>query len=335
MNQSRICSFLGIVITFFLSAQQFVKAETTLFPNLNLDYDARSAAMAGAAVAVAEGAAAVLSNPAATVSVKNNQAFIGYRTIVDGVWGSPLVFSHSLDKWGVFSALICGVDAEVDVIDALDGEPVFTGKKGGAQYLTGGLSWGYEVRKDLSVGASFKGLYNRLNDGDIIYSTKAVAMDAGILYRALKNRFVFGAAIRNVGFVFKDFDDNNYDMPFTFEAGLSYVGHQLSSTRMTLDINKKAGDRLYIEPAVDISIYKKILSLRLGYAFSDRDLKQFFRKLGGREDEDYVKTNWNTFCAGLGFVKNIEHTTVGIDFALQFHSSFITPSTIVSAFVDF
>ena len=86
---------------------------------------------------------------------------------------------------------------------------------------------------------------------------------------------------------------------------------------------------------MDIDIYKKILSLRLGYAFSDHDLKQFFKKLGGNEDENYVKTNWNTFCAGLGFVKKVEKATVGIDFALQFHAQFITPSTIVSAFVDF
>ena len=90
-------------------------------------------------------------------------------------------------------------------------------------------------------------------------------------------------------------------MPFTFEAGVSYAGDQLSSVRMALDVNKKMGDRLTFEPAVDINIYKKILSLRLGYAFSDRDLKQFFQKLGGNEDDNYVKTNWNTFCTGLGF----------------------------------
>lgn len=335
MRLRTVNSFLGIVVTFFISLQQLVKAESTIFPNLNIDYDARSAAMAGAAVAVAEGASAVLSNPAATVSVEKNQAFIGYRTIVDGVWGSPVVFSRSFDKWGVFSALICGVNAEVEVIDEFEGEPVFTDKTGGAQYLTGAMSWGYRIRKDLFVGTSLKGLYNRLNDGDIIYSAKAVAMDAGILYRTFRNRLTLGAAIRNAGFLFKSFDENSYNLPFTFEAGLSFVGDQLSSVRMALDVNKKKDDRLTFEPAVDIDIYKKILSLRLGYAFSDSDLKQFFKKLGGTEDENYVKTNWNTFCAGLGFTKKVERTTVGIDFALQFHAQFITPSTIVSAFVDF
>lgn len=335
MRLHTVNSFLGVVVIFLISLTTFVNAESTIFPNLNIDYDARSAAMAGAAVAVAEGASAVLSNPAATISVENNQAFIGYRTIVDGVWGSPVVFSRSFDKWGVFSALICGVDAEVDVIDEFEGEPVFTGKTGGAQYLTGALSWGYSIRKDLSVGTSFKGLYNRLNDGDVIYSAKALAMDAGILYRALRNRFTFGAAIRNAGFVFKSFDENRYHMPFTFEAGISYVGDQLSTVRVALDVNKKRDDRLTFEPAVDINIYKRILSLRLGYAFSDSDLKQFFRKLGGNEDENYAKTNWNTFCTGLGFTKKVENATIGIDFALQFHAAFITPSTIVSAFVDF
>lgn len=253
-----------------------------------------------------------------------------------GFGGAPIVYSRSLRQWGVFSAQICGVNAQIDeVIDELDGEPVFTGKTGGAQYLTGGLSWGYRIRKDLSVGASLKGLYNRLDDGYTIYSTKAVAFDGGILYSALRNRFTFGAAIRNAGFVFKGFDEKRYDMPFTFEAGVSYVGLQLSSMRLTLDVNKKVGDYFNFEPAVDISIYKNILSLRLGYAFSDRDARYFFKKLGGNRDEDYIKTNWNTFCVGLGFDKKIDRTNVGIDLAMQFHSSFITPSTIVSTFVDF
>jgi hypothetical protein len=337
MRFRRVNSFLSIVVTFFISFQQLVKAaESTIFPNLNIDYDAKSAAMAGAAVAVAEGASAVLSNPAATVSVENNQAFIGYRTIIDGVWGSPVVYSRSFEKVGVFSVLICGIDAEIEeVIDESFGEPIFTGKTGGAQYLTGAMSWGYGIRKDLSVGATLKGLYNRLNDGNIIYSAKAVAMDAGISYRTFGNRLTLGAAIRNAGFLLKSFDENRYPMPFTIEAGLSFVGDQLSSVRMALDVNKKKGDRLTFEPAVDVNIYKKMLSLRLGYAFSDKDLKQFFRKLGGREDENYVKTNWNTFCTGLGFIKKIENATVGIDLAMQFHAIVITPSTIVSAFVDF
>lgn len=87
MNHSIFSFIPGIVIALIVCLQSSVKAEATLFPNLNIDFDGRSAAMAGAAVAVTEGAAAVMTNPAATVSVNKNQAFIGYRTIVDGVWG--------------------------------------------------------------------------------------------------------------------------------------------------------------------------------------------------------------------------------------------------------
>lgn len=329
-------SYSLAVITLLVIFVQNSKAETALFPHVSIDYDAHSAAMAGAAVARVEGSAGVLSNPAATASVENMQAFIGYRTIIDDVWGAPIVFSRSFKKYGVFSALVCGLSSgDVEVIDELGGEPVYTDKIAGADYLTGGLSWAYRIEDKISVGATLKGLYNRLDDGDIVYSAKGVAVDAGILYRLLNKRFTFGAAVRNAGFVVKSYDEEKYDMPFTVEAGISYAGSQLSSMRMALDISKKIGEDLSFEPAIDVDIYKKVLALRLGYAFSDRDIKKFFKKLGGHEDENYVKSNWNALCVGVGFNKKIQQSIVAIDFALQFHTSFITPSTIVSASVDF
>lgn len=328
--------FLLVASFLVISAVDIFSAQTTIFVHENIDYDAHSAAMAGASMAVTEGSAAVLSNPAAAASIKHMQAFIGYRTIMDGVWGSPLVFSRSFDKYGVFSVLICGVSSgDEQVIDEFGGEPVFTDKLWGAQYLTTGLSWGFNAAKNISVGTTLKGLYNRLNDGDRIYSAKGVAIDAGVRYLLMENRFTAGAVIRNAGFVLKSFDDNSYDLPFTVEAGISYMASQLSTLKMALDISKTVGSDLMFEPGIDVAIYRRVLSLRLGFAFSGNDAKEFLKKLGGNENEDYVKTNWNTFCVGLGFNKKIEAALLAINLAVQFKTQSQTPSTIISAYLDF
>lgn len=326
-------TFIFLTTVFVFSIQNCMGTETTLFPQENIDFNSQSAAMAGASVAGVKGSAGVAINPAAAVSVENMQLFVGYRTIMDGVWGAPVVFSRNFGKYGVFSVLITGLSSgEIDVIDELDGEPVYTDKIAESQYLTGAVSWGYRVMKDLSVGATMKGLYNRINDGDQIYSAKGLALDAGVLYLLPNKRFTVGATVKNAGFVLKGFDDRNYNLPFLVEAGLSYI--QNSTVKLALDINKPLGDYINFEPAIDICI-KKVLSLRLGYSFSHQDLTKFIKKLSGKEDENYVKSNWNTFCTGVGINTKVNKTLLNIDLALQFHSSQLTPSTIVSASVDF
>ena len=61
---------------------------------------------------------------------------------MDGVWGSPVVFSRSLIN-GSFLPL-SQVNAEVEVIDGEGNR--FTNKTGGAQYLTD-YELGYSIEK--------------------------------------------------------------------------------------------------------------------------------------------------------------------------------------------
>ena len=76
------------------------QAGTRAFPFLNLDYDARTISMGGVAVAVPNDLYGATSNPAAIGYVSRRQVVLGYRTVIDDVWGSPIAVALAVFKLG-------------------------------------------------------------------------------------------------------------------------------------------------------------------------------------------------------------------------------------------
>ena len=336
MQHISLFSLFLLVYVFALSAQH-PDAGTGIFSFVNIDYDANSVAMAGASVGMPGGGNnRVLANPASVAGIKHYQALIGYRNIIDDIWGGPVVVSRSFGKYGVFSILLAAITSgDIEVIREVNDEPYYTGQTAGAQYITGGISWAYPVLENLYFGTSIKSIYNLIRIPDNAYSAAAAVIDAGVQYQLLRGRFITGLALRNLGFLLWSYDDEKYDLPLTFEIGMSYAPLHLSNIRIALDINKRKTDYLNFEPGLEIAIYKEYLKGRLGYAFSWRDLQEAIKSFSGEQDENYIKSNWNAFCVGIGLNTDIEKTNVQIDFALQFHRVSLPPSVVVSALVDF
>jgi len=338
MNKNRISIFFAAVCLLFLSSvyAQHTGAGRSIFPYLGIDYDAHSGAMAGASVAVPNGAYGVLTNPAATAFVKGNQVYIGYRSIMDGVWGGPVAYSRNMGKYGVFTLSMIGVTSgDIDVVEEKNGNPVFTNETASENFITGGLSWAMPVGEELSLGLTIKGVYDRLRIPGSDYSATGMAFDGGAFYSLLRGRLTAGAVVRNAGFMISSSDGMNYNLPVVLEAGLSYVPRYIPSMRLALDINKELGDYMNFEPGMQFDLYKKTLSLMLGYAFSEKDLQQKFRSFSGNQDDDYVKSNWNALCLGLGINTDIDRIKLQLDFAFQFKSSSLPPSMLISVLLDY
>ena len=330
MRKLSIAVIAGLV-SVITSYAQHPGAGTRYFPLLSVDYDARSAAMAGASVAMPNGVNGILSNPASAASIEHLQASIGYRSMV-GIWGGPVSFGRSFGKYGVFAANITGVNSgDIQVIDE---NGVETDGSAGVNYVSGGVSWAYNVLNDLSVGVMAKGAYEKLNVPGISYSAKGAAFDAGVYYNLLRGRFTAGAVIRNVFIMLRGFDENDYNMPLTVEGGISFVPKYIPAMRIALDINKKLGDYINFEPGLELDVYKKTLALRLGYGFSERDFQELIKSLSGDKDEDYIKSNMTSFCLGVGLNTKIEESDLRIDFALQFNTT-LPPAMLISALIDF
>jgi len=325
--------FSALISVFFLYAisnAQHESAGTTYFALLNNSVDARSIGMAGAATGIPNSLYCSFSNPAVLgADTSSLDVFLGYTSIFEGGFcGVPLAVSRSFGKYGVFGVNAFSANTSVEGVDADNKK---TGEDASYNYFNGGVSWGHHYGERIFYGASLKGVYEKVAD----YSHAAMLLDAGVQYRMNSDRLIYGFTIRNLGFVVKefDYDESDGDLPLTFEAGLSFVPRPIPALRMAIDVNKKIGDYVNFEPALEINVYKKYLALRLGYAFSQRDASYVWDKLQNEENDDYVKSNLSSLCVGAGLKTDIANKKIAVDFGMQFRSVMITPEISLSAII--
>jgi hypothetical protein len=318
---------------------QHPDAGTTVFRVLSMNFAAREVAMAGASVAMPNGLGGFYANPAALGYIETMQALMGYRSVLLDVWGGMVAFGLPMDRYGVWS--INAVDLSGGSVDEViadgTGTPLETGVVWKDNSVAGGLSWSKVVWTTLSVGASVKGVYQRISSSnDARYSADGVAVDAGVQYRLPDTRFVTGLAIRNLGFLRSGFsrNDNDYRLPFGVGLGVSYVPRYTPALRVALDLEKALGEYLRFEPALELAAYRKLLFVRLGYAFSERDAEEGFRTLTGEPDETYQKSDWSALCLGLGVNSEIGAFRVEVDAALEFRVD-VQPAFVVTTLVGF
>jgi hypothetical protein len=308
---------------------QHEKAGTTDFALLNLSVDARSIGLAGASTAIPNSIYGVFTNPASiAIDTGGTNVFLGYISIMDGLWGIPAAASRSFGKFGVVSVNMFSANTSVDTRDA---QNISTGEVASYNYINGGLSWGYKIIDGLYTGASFKGVYNKIAD----FNAGALYLDAGIQYRLQSERLIYGFTIRHLGFIAEQYtSEMKGRLPLTIEGGISFVPKTFPSLRLAMDVNKKTGDYVNFEPAVEVNVYKKVLTMRLGYAFSQRDASNVIDMLQNSNDEEYQKSNLSSLCAGAGLKTDISGKKLVLDFGIKFASVAIVPSISVSGMIS-
>jgi len=328
-----------LVLTFVAGTvpAQSPEAGQVAFPFLNLQYDGRSIGMAGADAAMPNEIYGILSNPAAMGYISSFEFMAGFRPVLMDVWGSPVAIARPWGKAGVFAANMVSLNSgNIDIRDG-QGNPV----EGSAfcNYLAGGIVWSKIVWNTLSVGAGVKGVYNYLSTGipGEKYTADGAAFDAGVQYRQYRDRLIYGLVFRNIGFMRSGYtdDDVKYPLPMAVEAGVSFIPRYMPALRAALDINARRGDYINFEPGLEINIYKKILQIRGGYSFSEKDMQEGINLLSGDPDESYIKSNWSGLSFGAGVNSELDKVALHIDVAVQFLTGIPAPSFVVSAFAAF
>ncbi|MCL2183233.1 MAG: PorV/PorQ family protein [Chitinispirillia bacterium] len=326
-----------IIVAALLSAApaQHNDAGTTAFPFVNINYDARSTAMGGASAAIQNGIYGVLSNPAAAGYTERNQLLAGYRQTIMDIWGGPLGIALVTTHGVVTPYLLMHTSGSFEEI-GLDNLP--TGHSAKSNYTALGVSFARTVFDNrTAVGAAVKALYHYIGVGSESYSADGFALDLGVQYRTPDNRLTCGAALRNLGFVRSGYwnEWNEYELPYGFEAGVSFVPKHIKNLRIAVDVNKYNGDFMNIEPAFEYTIIAKTLFLRGGYGFSSVDFQEALKVFRGERDDGYQKSGINTFSLGLGVAGEMDNVDLALDAAVQFYSDTYTPGVVVSLVVGF
>jgi hypothetical protein len=317
---------LAVVIGFLSqgTSAQLADAGLVAFPMLNLNYDAREMGMAGASIAMPNGLYGFRSNPAAMGYVEARQGLVGYRSVLLDVWSGVAAFGMPVGETGFWSlsAINLSEGSEPEVLN-LNGEPYQTDRVFAANSVSGCITWSRIVWKTLALGAALKGVYHYIGTQGEYYSSDGFAFDVGVQYRTYGGRLVVGVVARNLGFMRSSYTEDlpKYQLPYTLGIGISYIPKYVSPLRMALDIEKVNGRYVSFEPAVEIAILRDLLFARLGFPFSERDLSHALSVLGGNVEENYVKSQWNSLCFGLGFHTDLNNgLRVMLDAAVELHT---------------
>ncbi len=311
-------TILSVVLVLLMSASLFAgksKVGTTAYPFLKIGFGAKSAAMGGAFVGLADDESAVYYNPAGIVGFQHNAVSASYMNYIAGIQSGNLVCvlprGKAVDPGGSDPA---SGDAEetptfhdspaalafsitylnYGTINGFDDLGIANGNFGGSDMALAG-TYARKLSPQLAGGGTVKFIYQKIDQ----YSSTGLAIDAGLLYRIKDGRTNIGLSASNLGVQLSSLSKEHKDpLPVLIRAGISHRVNELPLT-VSLEGVLPADNDLY--GSIGVEIHPKIpVSLRLGYSTFGQNYKT-----GGSKD--------NT--AGFSFGAGFNLPKVAIDYA--------------------
>jgi hypothetical protein len=220
---------------------------------LNIGVGARAAGLGGAFTPVADDATAAYWNPGGLASIENPQLIFSHFA-----WYQDITYEYLAIVWPVSDRLSVSASSSYLNYGTIEGYDIYdnpTGEVGSTYDLAAGLSAGYNLTEDFSLGVT--GKYVALSLDNI--KAGALAADFGARYRL--DRFIFGIAVANLGQDLK-FSQAEEKLPTCLRAGVSTV---------------QFGSSLLASLEIENQFYGG-LSIRNGYEWNYR--KRYFLRAG-------------------------------------------------------
>ncbi|MEX0894382.1 MAG: type IX secretion system outer membrane channel protein PorV [Balneolaceae bacterium] len=259
----------------------------TAVPFLQIEPDSRAAGMGNTGVAIADNASALFWNPAGLAYQRGSQLSITHANWLPA-FNADLFYDYLVGRTHIEG--IGTIGGHITFLNL--GEQVRTDETGlelgrfNSYEVSSGLSYGYEINENFSLGTGFRFIYSSLAEGDVsgqkINPGSSIGIDIAGLYRsnpfAIGNReanFNAGINISNIGPGIQYTDNAQKDpLPTVFRAGWA----------MTVDLDEQGFNTLTFSN--DIS---KIMA-RSEQVVSGQDTTWqpmgLFKALGG---------SWNSF----------------------------------------
>lgn len=226
-------SLLLVIIPLSLSAQVGI----TSVPFLQIEPDSRAAGMGNTGVAIADNASAVFWNPAGLAFQRGNQVSLTHSSWLPK-FNADLFYDYLVGKY-----YIEGVGTIGTHITYLNlGEQVNTDENGLEQgrfnsyEFTGGLSYGYQLNDNWSLGTGLRFIYSSLASGTTVSSQEvnpgsSFGLDLATMYRSPEFEFIGrtatlngGLNISNIGPGIRYTSDAEKDpLPTTFRIGWAFT----------------------------------------------------------------------------------------------------------------
>lgn len=210
----------------------------TAVPFLQIEPDSRGAAMGNTGVAIADNAAALFWNPAGLAFQQGNQASITHSNWLANFNVNDLFYDYLVGKYYVEG--IGTIGAHLTYLNL--GEQARTGEqssdiisKFNSYELALGLSYGFEINKNLALGTSLRVIYSSLANGTTVSEQKvnpgsSASVDLALLYKSNhfslggnKARFSSGFNLSNIGSGMQYTDNAQKDpLPTLLRFGVAF-----------------------------------------------------------------------------------------------------------------
>ncbi len=260
------------------------RAGTSAFSFLKIGVGARAAALGGAFVSLSEDASALYWNPAGLTQLDEQQITLGYVNYLLDIHSGFLgyVFPRRGDlRLGLALNYFSYGEFQETTVENPSGSGLGTF---GAVDMALSVSGAYPLKEDLSVGASAKFIYSKIED----YGSDAYAVDLGGLYSLPNGRTRIGASMQNLGFQRSGYlSDHTDGLAPIFRLG---ANHQLQGLPLLLsaDLLKPTDHHVNVNLGGELEPVENF-SLRLGWSSLGQD-----QKVGTDRD------NLAGFSGGLG-----------------------------------
>jgi hypothetical protein len=257
------------------------KVGTTAYSFLKIDVGARSTAMGGAFVGLADDETALFFNPAGLTQIESRSFMTTYNNYITDIQSGFLGYVHPYSPNTRLGASICYFNfGSFEKTDAL-GTNLGTF---GASDFAFSLSLAKQVNQRLSLGASGKFIYEKIDT----YSSDALALDLGLLYTAGDGRTQIGAVGQNLGVALSGHTKSHKDpLPASVKAGISHQMRELPLT-IAADVAKPFDNDIFFNVGGELTGLKP-LYLRLGWS-----------SFGENYKTDSDKDSQAGFAAGFG-----------------------------------
>jgi hypothetical protein len=223
---------------------------------LNIGVGARAAAMGGAYTSIAEDALSAFWNPAGLSSVNSVQVALSHFS-----WYQDLNYEYLAVAYPLQDKLTIAASASYLSYGSIDGYDQYdnpTGELNSTYDLAAGLSAGYLVRENLSLGLTAKYVVLSL-DG---YNASALAADIGAQYNI--GNVKLGLAVVNLGQDVK-FGETSEKLPIGIRAGASIRPFH-PSLLTTLELENQFYGNFTIKNGYEFCYLERYFA-RIGYAY--------------------------------------------------------------------
>jgi len=271
---------------------------------LRLEAGARVAALGGTSVSLTDDPNLLFTNPGTLATLSRPSASAGFLKHLLDVNSGNLVYGQSIGSAGTIAGGIVFVD--YGSFDETDESMNVVGTFGARDLaLVGG--WGMALNDQTSVGASLKFIYSSIAS----YSSSAMAMDLGVLYRLIDERVTIGASVLNLGTQLSTYAGTRESLPLELKAGVSVQPEHLPAV-LSLTFHKLN--------EADDGFFSRFGAFSVGAEFL---LSENIRLRAGYNNEKRtdLKLGTSSGLAGFAFGGGVKISTYLVDYAFTSYGS--------------